>query len=100
MTYQKILLKESYTKERANMVANIVSFLSRAISSSNVQKSTAVRTISNNPFSNPKANPFVLSQGNDNYSSYAKNNPVKGGYFAGYRNGKANIVGQRLFVEA
>lgn len=81
------------------MVANIVNFLSKAITSSNVQKSTAVRSISNNPFASPQANPFVSSQGS-NYSSYAKNNPVRGGYFAGYRNGKANIVGQRLFVEA
>ena len=32
-------------------------------------------------------------------NNYAKNRPVKGGYFAGYYNGKPNIVGQRLFVE-
>ena len=41
-------------------------------------------------------NPFV------NYNSantYAKNNPVRGGYFAGYYNGKQNIVGQKLFIE-
>ena len=30
---------------------------------------------------------------------YAKNKPVQGGYFAGYYNGKPNIVGTRLFVE-
>ena len=30
---------------------------------------------------------------------YAQNKPVKGGYFAGYYNGKQNIVGRRLFVE-
>ena len=29
----------------------------------------------------------------------AWNKPVKGGYFAGYYNGKQNIVGRRLFIE-
>lgn len=77
------------------MVVNIVNLLSRAFSTSNVQKSTALTKSSTNPF----ANPFVTSQGGNSYSSYAKNQPVKGGYFAGYYNGKANIVGQRLFVE-
>ncbi|MFA7658641.1 MAG: hypothetical protein WCY19_04345 [Candidatus Gastranaerophilaceae bacterium] len=79
------------------MVVNIVNLLSKAFMPNNVQSSTAVKVVSNNPF----ANPFVSSDSRSNYySSYAKNNPVSGGYFAGYYNGKANIVGQRLFVEA
>ena len=49
---------------------------------------------STNPF-NP--NPFVTTTVDMN--TYAKNRPVKGGYFAGYYNGKPNIVGRRLFVE-
>jgi len=78
------------------MVANIVNFFSRAITTNNV-KTTAVRPVSGNPF----ANPFMASTNqNNNYQTYAKNRPVQGGYFAGYYNGKANIVGQRLFVEA
>lgn len=77
------------------MVANIVSLLSKALTTNNVQKRMAVSPVSNNPF----ANPFVTTQ-NRSYKSYAKNQPVQGGYFAGYYNGKANIVGQRLFVEA
>jgi len=77
------------------MVANIVSMLSRALTTKTVQKSTAVTRISSNPF----ANPFVAPSGTPSFASYAKNNPVKGGYFAGYHNGKANIVGQRLFLE-
>lgn len=78
------------------MVTNIVNFLSQAFTSSNaVGKSTAITPVSNNPF----ANPFVSSNTRPN-SFYAKNNPVQGGYFAGYYNGKSNIVGQRLFVEA
>ena len=32
--------------------------------------------------------------------TFAVNKPVKGGYFAGYYNGKQNIVGRRLFIEA
>lgn len=78
------------------MVASIVNLLSRAFTSNNVQLSTAVSPVKS---SNPFENPFVSSQGRS-YHSYAKNNPVKGGYYAGYYNGKANIVGQRLFVEA
>lgn len=77
------------------MVANIVSLISRAFIP-NVQTSTVVAPVSSNPF----ANPFVASSTSGRYSSYAKNHPVSGGYFAGYYNGKANIVGQRLFVEA
>lgn len=73
------------------MVANIVNLLSKAIMSSNVQKNTSVSTVSNNPF----ASPFVTATPQ---KSYAKNNPVQGGYFAGYYNNKPNIVGQRLFL--
>ena len=78
------------------MINQMVNLFSRALMPKNVQKSTAVTRTSANPF----ANPFVTAQGGGNYSSYAKNNPVRGGYFAGYYNGKANIVGQRLFIEA
>ena len=78
------------------MVANIVNLISRAFIPNATRKTTALSTVSNNPF----ANPFVVSSTRSNYSSYAKNNPVQGGYFAGYYNGKSNIVGQRLFLEA
>jgi len=78
------------------MVANIVSLLSRALTTKTVQKSTAVARVSSG---NPFANPFVAPGGTPSFASYAKNNPVKGGYFAGYYNGRPNIVGQRLFVE-
>ncbi|MDR1168733.1 MAG: hypothetical protein LBK53_07600 [Heliobacteriaceae bacterium] len=44
-------------------------------------------------------NPFVNYNGNSLPGSYAKNKPVRGGYFAGYHNGKQNIVGRRLFIE-
>ncbi len=56
------------------------------------------------PVSQPNSsygnNPFVSYNGNS-FSNrfYAQNKPVKGGYFAGYYNGKQNIVGRRLFIE-
>ena len=54
-----------------------------------------VPTRSSNPYSN---NPFVSYNGNT-LNTYGKNAPVRGGYFAGYYNGKQNIVGRRLFIE-
>jgi hypothetical protein len=47
--------------------------------------------------SNPFASPFL---GRDNNQNFAKNSPIQGGIFAGYYNGKSNIVGSRLFIEA
>ncbi len=44
-------------------------------------------------------NPFISSAASAKSEFYAKNKPVQGGYFAGYYNGKPNIVGQRLFIE-
>lgn len=48
-------------------------------------------------------NPFETQNMSQDYSqqrTYAVNRPVKGGYFAGYYNGKPNIVGQRLYIDA
>jgi len=78
-------------------MANVVSLLSQLFAPPSVQVTTPVVTKTSTPYGN---NPFVNYNGH-NYSSetYAKNKPVKGGYFAGYYNGKQNIVGRRLFVE-
>ncbi|MEE0496001.1 MAG: hypothetical protein UDK34_05740 [Cyanobacteriota bacterium] len=79
-------------------MAGLVNFLSNVFQAPSVQTATpVVRQTSSNPYSN---NPFVNYNGNS-FSSryYAQNKPVKGGYFAGYYNGKQNIVGRRLFVE-
>ena len=46
---------------------------------------------------NPFENPFIQMPSRKNY---AVNRPVKGGYFAGFYNGKPNIVGRKLFIEA
>lgn len=81
-------------------MANIMNILSNVFApaqQSNAVAPISTKSISANPFNK---NPFV-SYNNERFSSvtYAKNNPVRGGYFAGYYNGKQNIVGQRLFVE-
>ena len=79
-------------------MADLVSLLSNAFQPARVGTSAPVIAPAQNPvYSN---NPFVNYNGNS-YSSrnYAQNRPVSGGYFAGYHNGKPNIVGRRLFVE-
>lgn len=56
-----------------------------------------IPTLSNTSSIQEKANPFF--RGSDSESQiYGKNIPVPGGYFAGYYNGKQNIVGKNLFV--
>ncbi len=76
------------------MINQLVNFLGRSLQSKSVTplKKTYV---SENPF----ANPFVSSSDSQSNPFYGKNRPVQGGYFAGYYNGKPNIVGTRLFVE-
>ena len=78
------------------MANNLISIFNKVLSPIVVNPQTQpVRTVeSSNPF-NP--NPFVNTKIDMN--TYAKNQPVQGGYFAGYYNGKPNIVGRRLFVE-
>lgn len=43
------------------------------------------------------SNPFI-GPGSEDKDAYGKNRPVPGGYFAGYHNGKPNIVGSKLFI--
>ena len=76
---------------------DIKSILQKVFVPAPMQTTVPVRSTSSNPFGN---NPFVNYNGNSyNSATYAKNNPVRGGYFAGYYNGKQNIVGKRLFIE-
>ena len=60
-------------------MASLVSLLTQVLSQSNVQGTTAVRVApsSTNPYSR---NPFVNYNGNTYSNTYAKNNPVRGGY--------------------
>ncbi len=78
-------------------MAGLVNLLSNAFQAPNVGTTPAVLPQSvtqygNNPFVNYNSNSF-------SNRFYAQNKPVKGGYFAGYYNGKQNIVGRRLFIE-
>ncbi len=74
-------------------MAGIVNLLTQVLSGQNITSPAAVKSTS---ASLAGRNPFVNY---NNANSYAKNTPVRGGYFAGYYNGKQNIVGQRLFIE-
>lgn len=81
------------------MISNLVSMFSKTIPQ-NVY-TPQVEQKSNNPFTySDNGNPFVGGNFKGNNSSYAKNQPVAGGYFAGYYNGVPNIVGRKLFIEA
>ena len=74
------------------MIGNLQNFISKVFYTPSTTVTAPVKSSSDNPFGNP----FVTTNAK-NY--YGKNNPMKGGYFAGYYNGKPNIVGKRLFVE-
>ncbi len=83
------------------MFTNLVSIITKSLASTSTQSIQKIETkpSSYNPFGqNESMNPFMNSnfKGNENY---AKNTPVSGGYFAGYYNGKPNIVGRKLFIE-
>ncbi|MDD3593758.1 MAG: hypothetical protein PHX18_03920 [Candidatus Gastranaerophilales bacterium] len=76
------------------MLANLVSLLGKTFQTGEV---TPVKKTTSQV--NPFANPFVNSEASAQREFYGKNKPVHGGYFAGYYNGKPNIVGTRLFIE-
>ena len=76
------------------MFTQLVSFLGRTMQTKSITPVKKTPT-----YENPFANPFVSSSSTQSNPFYGKNKPVVGGYFAGYYNGKPNIVGTRLFVE-
>ena len=80
------------------MFSNLVSLINQTLTPSYTPR---VEPKSNNPFSYAEEsnNPFVGPNFKGGSASYAQNKPVAGGYFAGYYNGKPNIVGRKLFVE-
>ncbi len=80
------------------MIQNLLGLISKTLTPQQTTAITSVRPASANPFAAPSTNPFMQ---NTTLSSnfYGKNQPVRGGYFAGYYNGKPNIVGRKLFVE-
>ena len=81
------------------MLSNLVSLITKSLSSNYVASVQKTASKSANPFTaNDSENPF-MSTSFGSSSTYGKNQPVAGGYFAGYYTGKPNIVGRRLFVE-
>ncbi len=80
------------------MIQNLLGLISKTLTPTQTTAITSVRPASSNPFAAPSTNPFMQSTSiSSNF--YGKNQPVRGGYFAGYYNGKPNIVGRKLFVE-
>ncbi len=76
------------------MAMNLVNFFMQPQSVGNVNLTPMIES------TKVGGNPFISSSTSAGKSEfYAKNKPVQGGYFAGYYNGKPNIVGQRLFIE-
>lgn len=80
------------------MIRNLVGFISKALVPTNTTAIAPVKQTSVNPFASQSTNPF-LGNSSSNTNFYGKNQPVRGGYFAGYYKGKPNIVGKRLFLE-
>ena len=81
------------------MLSNLVSMITKSLSSTQTTSISKVAQKSYNPFqSNDNENPFLTTTFGSS-SHYGKNQPVAGGYFAGYYNGKPNIVGRKLFIE-
>ena len=80
------------------MIRSLVGFISKALVPTNTTAIAPVKQTNVNPFASQSTNPF-LSANASNTSFYGKNQPVRGGYFAGYYNGKPNIVGKKLFLE-
>ena len=79
---------------------NLISQVTKSLMPIKTQTSNVVTKKSNNPFAFEGSNEnFFLSSNRNNSATYAKNQPLEGGYFAGYYNGKPNIVGRRLFIE-
>ena len=81
------------------MLSNLVSMITKSLSlTSQLASIQQTSQKPNNPFANKNENPFLSTTfGSGSY--YGKNQPVEGGYFAGYYNGKPNIVGRKLFIE-
>jgi len=77
------------------MFSNVVNLINRTFQPPAMQQTQTISkpVVQENPF----ATPFITVQ-NKRQTFYGKNNPVQGGYFAGYYNGKQNIVGRKLFV--
>ncbi|MDD3012311.1 MAG: hypothetical protein PHC34_01240 [Candidatus Gastranaerophilales bacterium] len=77
------------------MALNLVNFIGNLFPAT---QTSSITKVTPKQSSNPFASPFIGTQ-NSNQNMYGQNKPVSGGYFAGYYNGKPNIVGSRLFID-
>ncbi len=76
------------------MITNLLNIMNSVFQTPQV---APAKTLPKSTIENPFASPFIApSYGKQAFEG--KNQPVKGGYFAGYYNGKRNIVGSRLFL--
>lgn len=81
------------------MLSNLLSLISKSASAPSTTSVVQVTPKkSNNPFSSEN-NVFLTNTSFGSKASYGKNEPISGGYFAGYYNNKPNIVGRKLFIE-
>ena len=81
------------------MLSNLVNLITKSLASNYVSSVQKAAPRSYNPFeAKDDSNPFMATSFGSS-ATYGKNQPVSGGYFAGYYNGKPNIVGRKLFVE-
>ena len=82
------------------MFSNLVNIINKSLNTASSLTAVNKTTVSesNNPFQE-SVNPFLNTAYGTGRYSYGKNQPVAGGYFAGYYNGKPNIVGRKLFIE-
>jgi hypothetical protein len=78
-------------KEMLNGLVNTINHILRPTAPQQTQPLRPLLT--ENPFA---TTPFITVK--DRNPFYGKNAPVAGGYFAGYYNGKPNIVGRKLFI--
>ncbi len=80
------------------MFSNLVSLISKSLYQAPVQTVAQVQEKTNS-FTGSSRNIFLNNGNTSTFYSYAKNQPIEGGYFAGYYNNKPNIVGRKLFIE-
>ena len=80
------------------MFSNLVSIISKSLYQAPVQATNPVNQKTTS-FGGASRNIFLDGGSSHISHTYAKNQPVEGGYFAGYYNNKINIVGRKLFIE-
>ena len=79
------------------MIANILNTMNTIFQNPQVTQTASPQRLDKNQIENPFASPFITVP-SKRQTMGGKNQPIQGGYFAGYHNGKQNIVGKKLFI--